>query len=224
MKSCWLHRSGRPNLILFCNGWGMDQYPFQPLGSMSQDVLMLYDYTDIPSEPQDIIRSMDGYHSITLVAWSMGVAYAQKLFANCSSLFTKTIAVNGTLCPINDHCGIPVKVFAATRDDFSERARLKFYRRMCRDKLLLKVFLGNQPRRSVQSQQAELAAIYLDSVCETEEISIYSNVVISQNDYIMPTLNQLNFWKNSPTHLLSGAHFPFYLWESWDDLLQFIET
>ena len=47
MKQSWLHKQSLNKLIVFCNGWGMDEHPFRPLHSFGYDVLMLYDYSDL---------------------------------------------------------------------------------------------------------------------------------------------------------------------------------
>ena len=57
--------------------------------------------------PEDL-ANIKGYENKTLIAWSMGVftAYLLKdLFAD----FNHKIAVNGTVTPVDNDFGIPVK-------------------------------------------------------------------------------------------------------------------
>lgn len=220
MKGSWLHRTGRKELIVFCNGWGMDGTPFQPLTSSDYDVYMLYDYQDlIPAQPiMDIVR---GYQQVSLISWSMGVWVGQKLFADSTGLFHRTLAINGTLCPIDDRLGIPEKIFAETLSGFSEITRMKFYRRMCREKTNLKMFLSRQPLRLASEQRNELASLQTNVDCISAEQSIYQEIIVAEYDWIIPSANQLRFWSGKSINAIAGFHFLFYLWPSWDHLLQF---
>lgn len=218
MQGSWLHRAGREKLIIFCNGWGMDGTPFQLLTSSEYDVYMLYNYVDlIPSQPiKDIVH---GYRQVSLVSWSMGVWVGQKLFSDSVDLLHRSIAINGTLCPIDDSLGIPEKIFAETLEGFDETTRMKFYRRMCREKTALKMFLARQPLRSPGDQCRELAALQRGIDCVSADLSIYQKVIIADCDLIVPSANQRQFWLGKETTEIPGFHFPFYLWPSWDQLL-----
>jgi biotin synthesis protein BioG len=223
MQATWLHSNGRNKLIVFCNGWGMDGHPFTALLSIDYDVYMLHDYRQLryPAELETIARKYDQVH---LVSWSMGVWVGQKLFSGKRQLFHRTIAINGTLCPVDDRYGIPNQVFKATLAGFDESARLKFYRRMCREKANLKLFLARQPRRSVQDQREELAALQTMVDCLPAGESIYQEIIISEYDWIVPSVNQFDFWRGRLVTPVTGFHFLFNLWQSWDHLLDFSEA
>ncbi len=223
MKASWLHKSDRKNLIVFCNGWGMDGFPFRRLSSVDYDVYMLYDYRELSNCP-DIQDISEKYAQVYLVSWSMGVWVGQKLFSAQKHLFHRTIAINGTLCPIDDRFGIPEKVFDATMVGYGESARFKFYRRMCREKTNLKLFLTRQPQRSLQDQAEELAALKEMVDCLPANESIYKEIIISEYDWIVPSANQFDFWKGSLVKPISGFHFLFNLWQSWDHLLDFSDA
>ncbi|MFH0781008.1 MAG: pimeloyl-ACP methyl esterase BioG family protein [Pseudomonadota bacterium] len=219
MKGLWLHRTGKQKLIIFCNGWGMDEHPFQPLSSSEYDVYMLCDYHDlIPQEPLENIAH--GYRQVSLISWSMGVWVGQKLFSDLAWDFHSTIAVNGTLYPIDDDLGIPEKIFSETLSGFDETNRMKFYRRMCREKTNLKMFLMRQPKRSADEQRAELAALEKNIENIAVEQSIYRKIIIAEYDWVIPSANQRRFWSGRQTTEIAGFHFLFYLWPSWDQLLQ----
>ncbi len=215
----WLHRNNNELLILFCNGWGMDSRPFLPLPSLQYDVLVCSNYMDITVVP-DIERLKRNYTGIILIGWSMGVAYGQQLYFEKSSCFTKKIAVNGTLCPVNDSYGIPPGIFESTLDNMNEKTLLRFYKRMCRSREVYSDFLENRPVRNITSQTQELKTILGSTVCLGEEKSIYTDVIISDKDYIIPTNNQQQFWQSSNAVTIPASHFPFYLWKSWDDLVE----
>ena len=223
MKGSWLHKTEKDQLIIFCNGWGMDGTPFQPLASSEYDVYMLYDYHDlIPPQPFDDI--MIGYRQILLIGWSMGVWVAQKLFSGSAGLFYRTIAINGTLCPVDDSLGIPEKIFTETLAGFDETTRMKFYRRMCREKTNLKMFLARQPRRLPIEQREELATLQRMVDCVAAEQSIYNEVIIAEYDWVVPSANQKRFWSGRRITEIAGFHFLFYLWPSWDQVLQFADS
>ncbi|MCP4338904.1 MAG: DUF452 family protein [Desulfobulbaceae bacterium] len=223
MEASWLHNCGRKKLIIFCNGWGMDGFPFQSLMSVEYDVYMLYDYRQIDIYP-DIDAVLKMYEEVHLVSWSMGVWVGQKLFTGKQHLFGRTIAINGTLCPIDDSFGIPVQIFNGTLADFGEAARLKFYKRMCREKENLKLFLAQQPQRSFKDQGEELAALKKSVDCIPVKESIYKEIIISDCDLIVPSVNQINYWQGRLVRPVSGFHFIFNLWQSWDQLLDFSDT
>jgi len=128
-----MHRHSRQALIVFCNGWGMDDRPFRHLEADRCDVLMLWDYRQMTPVP-DIVALAGQYAEIYLVGWSMGVWAGQRMFSPVREHFQAAIAVNGTLCPIHDRFGIPEATIAGTLRNFSEVSRDKLYLRMCRDR------------------------------------------------------------------------------------------
>lgn len=223
MNYCWLHKENRNRLIVFCNGWGMDGQPFRPLESHEYDVLNLYDFRNLECN-KELDTLLAGYGEYILIGWSMGVWAGQKIFAESSYQFTRTIAINGTLCPIDDHYGIPRELFVGTMKGWSDLARCKFYHRLCGSMEIEHCFLANQPDRSLTDQQDELA-YYLDAACcMKREESMYSEVIVSDRDRIVPTAHQLEFWGKEVAVQLAGSHFPFYHFSRWDDLLNCIHN
>ncbi len=225
MYSSWLHKKNASKLIVFCNGWGMDGSAFAHLDSHHFDVLMLYDYTNLPDsyDVKDFSRS---YSQVSLVSWSIGVWAGQKLFSSQEEIFHRTIAVNGTLCPMHDELGIPEEIFEGTLLNYDEAGRKKFYHRMCRDKRIYKYFLQNQPKRAIDNQLGELAALKKMIDCTPAENSIYQQVLVTDHDLVVPTSNQLQYWQGTRTTitLLPGVHFPFTSWKSWDEFLGYTNS
>ena len=219
MNLKWLNKNGKSRLVLFCNGWGMDENPFQPLKVYDYDLLMIYDYHDFESSIA-IDQIFEPYEEVILIGWSMGVWVGQLLFGEYGDRLTDAIAINGTLAPIDDQCGIPRQIFKQTYTDFNEQTRLNFYRRMCRDKKILSRFLVHQPVRSLQSQRLELDSFLQDCQNIPVENSIYSQVIVALKDFVMPTSHQLHFWPKNSIHKLDGYHFLFYGWHSWDGMIE----
>lgn len=223
MKFHWLQQKGSQHLVIFCNGWGMDPTPVSHLRTIDQDLLVIYDYTDLELQ-LEFEPLFQNYSTCTLICWSMGVWAGQYLFGNYRDRFSSTIAINGTLCPIHDDYGIPVEVYSATLRYFSETSRLKLYKRMCGGRDAHTRFLSLQPQRSLSAQEQELASLieYVD--CSTADSSIYKNILISKKDRVVPTGNQMAFWQQEHTgkiHSVEGGHYPFSGFQSWQELIDF---
>ncbi len=222
MKTSWLHRKGRDRLLVFCSGWGMDPEPFRELASSERDVLMFYDYRGMDTF-SGAAAEIDGYSERILLGWSMGVWCGQRLFGDMNHLFSRSVAVNGTLCPVDDTFGIPRQLFAGTMHRWSPQTRDRFYHRMCRDPEVLKRFLARQPVRGLGDQQAELAYFLKTVDCVNPDHSIYREILITEGDRIVPTAHQLAYWGRARVTMMAGSHFPFYRWNSWDELLERIQ-
>ncbi len=219
----WMHSNNNEWLIIFYNGWGMDSTPFRPLFSQKYDVLGCYDYSDDHCSI-DIKSLAQAYDRIHLIGWSMGVAHGHRHFQDVADYFDKTIAINGTLKPVDELYGIPVNICKATLDALSEETSVKFYRRMCRSSSVFKSFMHNRPQRVIDDMKNELAAIMTDLQEIDGADSIYSDIIISDTDMIVPTKNQVRFWsevKTGKIKSLESSHFPFYFWKSWDELLEY---
>ena len=219
MIAHWLYRDHSQKLILFCNGWGMDHHPLEPLESGGYDVLALSDYSlfELPVN----IGALDAhYEELNLICWSFGVWAGAQLFTGRKSLFARRIGVNGTLYPIDDRYGIPQQFFDATLDHFSRSVRDRFYRRMCRSEGVLDLFLEHQPRRNIQDQKYELQQLSELVMRGEPNDSFFDTVIIASRDYIMPTAHQLSFWRGrcAIAHI-EGCHYPFAGWRSWAEIV-----
>lgn len=200
----------------------MDQNPVLHMKSERFDVLVFWDYTNFNCQV-DFEELFSKYRSYSLIGWSMGVWVGQKLFLKFKSHLSRAIAINGTLCPIDDKFGIPAAVYASTQEHYNEQSRLKFYKRMCRKKSLLDYFLLCQPQRSVLNQLHELAVLKKVVNCLPNRDSIYRDILISTSDLVVPTKNQVSFWQSTgdcKIHLLEEAHYPFGRFENWEQLME----
>ncbi len=223
MKHHWLHKQQKSKLLFFCNGWGMDSEPVKHLVSESYDVLMFYDYSNLETAI-DIAELIATYQATALISWSMGVWAGQQIFGGMRQLLSSSLALNGTLCPIDDTYGIPEKTVCATYDRFDEKQRLKFYFRMCRTRDLYKKFIKNQPKRSVANQKQELHSLLENAICSPQEKPVYKRALVAARDLIIPTKNQLQFWPEKIVKRVDGSHFLFYAYSSWDELLKMAEA
>ena len=218
MISHWLYRDQSPNLILFCNGWGMDHHPLSPLESGGYDVLVLSDYSAFEL-PIDLGVLTEDYQEINLICWSFGVWAGANLFAECQSVFSRRIGVNGTLRPIDDQFGIPHQLFDATLAHFSVSVRERFYQRMCRFDGVYDQFMQNQPRRRLEDQENELRVLAEMVARRIPEDPFYDAVIVASRDYIVATAHQFAFWKERcPIVRIESCHYPFAGWQSWAEL------
>jgi hypothetical protein len=223
MRHKWLIKDNNNSIIVFFNGWGMDETPFNFLKSNKYDVICFYDYCDLNIE-KTLIDSINAYESICLAGFSMGVFVAGVLAKNfkkkCFSL-----AINGTMLPIDDKYGIPPTMYQATLDNLSELTIDKFYRRMFISKEYFEVFLLNRPERAVDNQKNELNKLkemIFELQIEEKNSFFFDRAIISDYDKIIPSANQLEFWKNRLDFaVIKEGHFPFYIWNSWDEVIDY---
>lgn len=108
MNTYWLNNQNNKNLIVFFAGWSFDENPFKFLDCSGYDILMVYDYNEI--KPLDIFQQFNQYENKILITWSMGV-FAAYLLRDFFKNFDYKIAVNGTVTPVDNEFGIPIKMF-----------------------------------------------------------------------------------------------------------------
>lgn len=217
MQTVWLHQHHRSTLILFFAGWASDPTPFSPLGAQHVDVLCCFDYRSIRAD-EDLESIVDGYRSVVVVAWSFGVAMANQLCKPFANKLTDAVAINGTLCPIDDQCGIAVQVFSGTLQQLSETNLQKFNRRMFSQSAHRDVYDANKPQRIFLEVVEELVA--LGGMSVSSENNIYQRAIVGQRDLIFTSRNQLNAWQNKvEITVVDHGHFPFYAYPLWDSFL-----
>ena len=184
MQYKWLNKQENKNLIVFFNGWGMDENVVKHLVFEEYDVLMFYDYVKLETDFD--FEVLNTYQEKNIIAWSMGVMIAT-LFPQINAK-NKT-AVNGTLKPIDKNFGINPKVYDLTVYSFSDLGRLKFIQGMFDSEIKLTV------SRDLENQRDELIA--LKNYTANEDFK-YNKVIISNKDTIIPTKHQVAFWEIEP--------------------------
>ena len=203
MKYKWLNKKQNENLIVFFNGWGMDERVVKHLDCENFDILMFFDYNSLNTYFN--FKKLENYKTRNLIAWSMGVMTAT-LFDISYNLKT---AVNGTLKPIDNNSGIPERIYDLTIKGFNEKGAERFIKNMFDE-------IQNLPKinRTIEEQKSELSALKTYSANPDFK---YTKVLISDNDKIIPTKNQCAFWKIEPN--LKSGHCPFMLFKKWSELL-----
>lgn len=193
-------------LILFFAGWGMDASVFPALSKPGYDILLVYDYRD-----DDFDESvLGGYDEICVLAWSLGVWHADRFISSHSDLpITRTVAVNGTLCPINDSLGIPPRIYDLTSALPDERALAKFYRRICGGQGAMEQLMPVMPRRPLDELRDELLAVRRRIPTDgSPDTSNWDEIYLSDNDLIFPFENMKRSWEDAGARMrvLAGAH------------------
>lgn len=203
MKYKWLNRENNNKVILFFNGWGMDECVVKHLSAEDYDVLMFYDYNTLETDFDFII--LNNYSKKYLIAWSMGVMTATVFDIDCTS---KT-AVNGTLKPIDDKFGIPKRIYDLTLKGFSPKGAERFIKSMYNS-----ITEYTYPQRGFENQKTELEAL---THYNGNQDFKYDRIILSSDDKIIPTKNQVEFWGIEPN--IQSGHAPFNLFTKWSELL-----
>lgn len=209
MKYLWLNKKQNDKLIVFFNGWGMDEKSVNFLEFGEYDVIMFYDYRDI--SPVDF--DFNAYKRKFIVCWSTGVFIGNLFFDGLRDAEMK-IALNGTLKLVDDQFGIPVDIYNLTVDNFNALSCKKFVKRM---------FVGEEipvlSDRTVEELKQELISI---RDLRINKYFSFDKAFISEKDKIIPSKNQHNFWdclNNVQVKNIQGGHYPFLNFKSWDDIL-----
>lgn len=220
MKACWLNKKDNKNLIVFFAGWSFDENPFKVFDCGENDVLFIYDYNSVESLNE--FSAFEQYQNKTLIAWSMGVFTAYNLRENFKN-FNLKIAVNGTVQPVDNEFGIPVKTFELTLKHASVGLGGKFYKNVFKTEEEFNKYMRNPVQRSIEDRVSELENLY--SRIKSEEITVeefYDYAVVSEFDKIIPSKNQRNSHEKTKVSVvdLQNGHFPFYNFNSWGEIIK----
>lgn len=220
MTHTWLHQNKTDKLILFFNGWGCDEKPFQHLLSDEYDVMMLNDYRSLYL-PESFEEALDAYREIYVIAWSFGVWVAQSVLEEWGDRIQGAIAVNGTTEPVHPRFGIPKPIVMGTLANLSERSLEKFQRRMVKSSDLWERFEAVKPQRDLDEVENELFLLTEHFKVQTFTKNGFQKAVIGKEDLIMPTANQKAFWQGKAEVVeLDQPHFCFFAFRTWDEILK----
>lgn len=195
--------NGKKSLVIFFSGWALDYTPFASLFSNKHDLLFVWDYRSTNFE-----FDFSQYKEIHVAAFSYGVFMSQ--FVKLPK-FNSLTAINGTLIPIDREFGINPRMFDLTLNLLNEKSLEKFYRNMFTDEQQYEKFISlNTSKPDIIALKAELENIKRLSATNTPN-STFTKVIIAQNDRIIPTDSQENYWRDkSPIKQVFCGHFPFF--------------
>lgn len=220
MKAHWLNIKNSKKIIVFFAGWSFDYFPFESISTTDYDVLFVYDYNEM-SVPKEF-NEFEKYEEKTLISWSMGVftAYMLKdIFKN----FDYKIAVNGTVTPVDDRYGIPVRAFELTVRFAQKALGGKFYENIFLTSDEYNLYLKNPVKREIDDRVSELNILYkLIKNNSFKYEKFYDKAIVSEFDKIIPPDNQKSsHLKNDvPVITLPFGHFPYYNFLGWDEIIK----
>lgn len=216
MRLTNISKNNNPNLILFFNGWGMDDRTIAHIDHSKYDVVMFNEYHDFSFDA----RILDGYNQIFIVAWSLGVWVANKIMQTYNLKINKTIAINGTLQPIDNQNGISIGVFQGTIDNWNESNRTRFQMRMFKSRQIFSENINKLPIRTISEQKEELIALQTAIVSQTIEYANWDKVYCGTDDLIFVNTNQKNAWQNRTQLIeIEMSHFPFLELHNWETIV-----
>jgi len=218
MNLNWINNANNKKLLLFFNGWGMDEKAIAHLQADDCDILMLNDYKSLELDEQQFA----GYDKIEVVAWSLGVWVAAQVLGKWNRKPDNSLAINGTLNPVSSTEGIPPEVFSGTLNFWNEPNRIKFNRRVLGGIETYQKYESVLSDRSCENQKQELAWIFSAIEKEGNSSFTFEKALIGTNDQIFRPENQLTFW-NGKTQIkeMELPHYPFKAFTHWNQLLDF---
>lgn len=215
MKIVDIQSNNSKSLILFFCGWGYDEACIAHLKTKKYDVKALYDYRHLePESPMQLAN----YTHITVVAWSYGVWVANKVLGNAEQSIDQSLAINGTLKPVDDNYGIPVDIFNATLNSLTERSYQKFQVRVMGGSTNYSNNKGYLPARNFTDQKEELECLAEMFAIEPKVNLKWDKAICGSSDFIIGFDNQIRFWGDKSI-IKSYPHFIFDHYQTWDDLL-----
>lgn len=222
MQFTWLIKNNSEKLIIFFNGWSLDENIVNHLNSDEYDVVMFYDYDNFETL-NNIISQINNYKELNVIAWSFGVWACGTTIDNFDKL-KNVIAINGTLIPIDNNFGISKKMFNLTLSNLSEITYPKFFKNM----FSKEADFSKLSHRNIENQKQELVQIQeLSSKNTCNENNVFFNkIIIGSQDKIISAKNQLNFWEESKSaHIIKieCGHYIFDLFKTWDEILNYAQ-
>ncbi len=211
MQSYWLNKKNNKDLIVFFNGWAMNESPIIHLEKESFDILVVHDYRnfDFDFSKYDFTE----YEKKYLICWSMGV-FAVNKFYDVFENFDYKIAINGTTSLISDEFGIPEKIFKITAKFLNEESLDKFIKNMFKGGVVNPEITITRSLNEIKDELIEIQKISFKNEIE------FNKAIISNDDRIIPTKNQINFWnKKTKIEIINATHCPFKNYSSWRELL-----
>lgn len=207
-------KEGNDSLVLFFNGWGMDEKCISHISSDDMDVMVFFDYRGDISLPSIEIEK---YKNIYVVAWSMGVWVANQLISDLPCKVDRKVALCGSPFPVHDDYGIPEKVFDLTVKGLERAGTEKFFRRML---VGLDGTSFQKPERELTEQIEELNNLKIKSLTLESKDVEWDRVVVGMNDKIFPTSNVIRYWEEKlPVVKSDSPHYPFNEYNCWEKIL-----
>ncbi|WP_410207993.1 pimeloyl-ACP methyl esterase BioG family protein [Fusobacterium sp.] len=181
-------------LILFFNGWGMDETILKNLIIPKGWILEVINF------PYTVNIDLTEYENTVFIGWSFGCHYLAKYIHKHKITSKQTVAINGHSENLGKY-GIPLKMFNLTLKTLSPETLIKFYKNMGLED-------NFTPKHDFQLIKNELA-YFGEHFFPIDNPFTYA--YIGKNDRIIPTARQIDFFKKNNVNitLLDGEHYLF---------------
>ena len=193
-------------LILFFNGWGMDENIVShleiPIGYTLKIINFPYNFDK---------TILTQYDDIIFIGWSFGSYYLTKYLLENNIRSKKIISLNGTPETIGKN-GISEGVFNLTLDTLTSDTLQKFYENMGIDKTF------SPSKKNFKDIKDELQ-YFKNNYIPLK--NIFTHAFIGKKDKIIPALRQKKYFESNNvniTELLCG-HYPFSVIKNWSTLI-----
>lgn len=200
----FISRNNNQRLILIFAGWSTEASFYRHISLPGWDVLVVSGYSDLDF-PIEII---DGYTTIALFAWSLGVFAASRCFPFDKAAMA--VAINGTEQPVDDAYGIPENIFFGTAAALNERNLTKFRRRMAASSFNdIADRFSSAPIEELKTQLDFIGKTGKDAPAASD--SKWHRVYVSKSDMIFPADAQKAAWLRHPSApqivMLDAPHY-----------------
>ena len=211
-------REAEEALVVF-NGFSLDPLCFEHLGHETLDLFICGNYSQLDL-PQELLTLAGRYKRVSVVAYSLGVWVWSQVEEVLNLPPGGRIMVNGTCEPLHPRLGIPPRIFRLTLENFTLEGREQFYRNLSGSPEIHTRLEKCLPRRTWEDQRSELESLWY-SISQYPSRRVTPNLaIISTQDRIIPPGNQKSYWEpRSPVLTLDSGHFPFFHWDSWEEIL-----
>lgn len=204
MNFRWLKQEQSAEVIVIFGGWAVGPEVFSHLEG-AQDLIFVSDYRDLNAELPDLAA----YARRSLLAWSFGVASYGHWQQGRPDPFTRKVAVNGSLTPVDRETGVPPIAMRKTMETLTQEAYQLF---------LARVFGAPRPKAviDVAARRAELVAVQERGAAPDPG---FDHIWMSDRDKIFPAANLNRAWAGQALRTQEGAHMPFDSFSRWEELL-----
>lgn len=193
-------------LIVFFNGWGMDNKAVEHLTIPKNYEVKIVNF------PYNLDNSIfKNYEEVVAIGWSFGSYYLCKYLNYNNIKLDKVISINGVPETIGEF-GIPERIFEATLKNLTPETLKEFYHNMGVDSENL---FSN---RDFQEIKAELQ-YFKDNY--SPEKNAFTKAFIGKKDRIIPALRQEKYYDshNIEISIIQCPHYPFNFFKSWLDII-----
>jgi len=191
------------NLILFFNGWGMDEnlVAHMPIPDNYQLKVVNFPYE---------FKIVCEYQKIIPVGFSLGVYYLAKFLNAGKDSFNKVIAINGTPEIIGEN-GIQKKIFCATSANLSSRSLRQFFDNM-------QINAPQFPCQTIARLKKELDFLYENY---EPQKNVFTHAFISNSDKIIRSTRQIAYFQAKDVAItkIDSGHYPFSAILNWGEII-----